>query len=58
MFENSFLLSCYLGLSIVCLAAVTTQITAAKQTKLVIHSSKRKGRLMLHKWSLGITILA
>ena len=57
IFENSLLLWYYLGLFIVCLAAVMIQITVTKQTRLVIHSSKRKGRLMLYKWSLGITIL-
>ena len=34
--------------------SVTIQITAAKQTRLVIHSFKRKGRT-LYKWSLEIT---
>ena len=33
--------------------AVTTQITTAKQTKLVIYSSKRKGT-MLYKWYLEL----
>ena len=33
--------------------SVTTQITAANQTRLVIHSSKRKGG-MLYKWSLEL----
>ena len=37
--RESLLLSYYLKLFIVCLAAVTTQTMAAKQTKLVIHSS-------------------
>ena len=40
-----------LKVSIVCLAAVTTQITAAKKARLVIHSSNCK-------WPLGITVLA
>ena len=33
--------------------SVTTQITATKQTRLVIHSFKRKGRA-LYIWSLGL----
>ena len=40
--ENSLLLWYYLGLFIVCLAAVTTQITAAKQLTFVINSSKER----------------
>ena len=49
-----------LDVILVCLAATPTRVTAAKQTiiKLLIHSSKRNGRLMLYKWCLGITILA
>ena len=34
--------------------SLTTQITVAKQTRFVLHSSKRKGTT-LYIWSLGIT---
>ena len=47
---------CYLELFMVCLAAFTSQITAAKMTRLVIHPSKSLNGGMLYKWSLGITV--